>query len=160
MSTNATDAENGTDCKKRLRRAVCEKMTVLELGGQCYEVVSSSGSTYGVDLGGEEPICTCPDFQHNLPTPDGVSECKHIMRAQVVAEQSRVIPAAIDHGDVDPLLGTAMPDTTPLHAGAADVETAADGGDRPDDCNCPSADHGLPCFQCYMSGFRSPPAGD
>jgi hypothetical protein len=32
----------------------------------------------------------------------------------------------------------------------------ADGGDRPDDCNCHNADQGLPCFECYRNGFDKP----
>lgn len=56
-----------------------------------------------------------------------------------------------------------MPETTALHAGAAQADgrqVRADGGDpdadRPDDCNCPHADHDLPCWPCYREEWSHP----
>jgi hypothetical protein len=159
MSTNATAEEESTAVKPRLRRSVTECMTAIHEGGDIYSVTSESGREYTVDAC--DGRCDCPDAQQNLASDD---LCKHAYRVAVV-RGNRVLPAAIDRDEVDPLLGTAV-ETTPVavatdggtvHAADSDAtndETQA--RERSDDCGCWDPDGDLPCFPCYRDGFETP----
>ena len=97
--TNATD-ENASieSLTEREHRALTEVMSTLDDQGAVadspglYEVVSSSGNSYAVDLSGDEPHCTCADHLHR-----GVV-CKHIERARY-AVGIKPVPAGIDTDD-------------------------------------------------------------
>jgi hypothetical protein len=136
-------------------------MTVVERAPELYEVSSSSGRAYTVDV--EAPACTCPDFEYNLPTEDGMETCKHIRRV-LAARGDLVVPArALDVDAIDPLLGTAIDGVTQVAvatdgAGAGKViDEDPKGGDRPGDGECwASSRHELPCFPCYREGFETP----
>ena len=144
--------------KPRLRRAVTECMTVIHEGGDIYSVTSESGREYTVDAC--DGRCDCPDAQYNLASDD---LCKHAYRVAVVRGK-RVLPAAIDRDEVDPMLGTAV-ETTPVavatdggtvHATeATDDETETCDHERPADCGCWGQDD-LPCWPCYRDGFEAP----
>ena len=80
----------------RRERAVGEVMTVLpDMNGAAkgvedmYAVVSSSGSTYVVDL--DVGACTCHDALYNI---SGDDECKHVKRARY-ATGDEAIPADV-----------------------------------------------------------------
>ncbi|WP_256394135.1 hypothetical protein [Natronoarchaeum rubrum] len=84
--------------------ALTECMTVLEDVGpvadddEMYEVTTESGSTYVVDLAGDEAHCGCKDHQFRAST------CKHIRRVRM-ATGRRTIPGWVNFDAVDPQLG-------------------------------------------------------
>lgn len=155
MSIHESKAIEGTDSvKPRLYRALTEYHTVINEGGDIYSVTSQSGREYMIDA--REERCTCPDHQYRKKM------CKHILRVALVRGE-RVIPAAIDRDEVDPLLGLTV-ETTPVAVAAdGDSVQATDGNDhetqvseRPDDCDCWNPDGDLPCWPCYRDGFEAP----
>lgn len=82
--------------EKRSYRARTEPMSVLALGDGLYEVESSSGHTYLVDL--EAGRCTCPDH-----TFRGV-RCKHVRRVAIEITEERAPPpgqVAVECTDCD-----------------------------------------------------------
>ncbi|MGQ3723548.1 hypothetical protein [Natrialba aegyptia] len=103
--THATD-ENASieSLSDRETRALTEVMSTLDDQGavadnpSLYEVVSSSGKSYAVDLGGDEPRCTCADHLHRGKV------CKHIHRV-MFATGIRHIPADFDQDELDDQLG-------------------------------------------------------
>lgn len=62
---------------KRDRRAVGERLTVLEYAPDIYQVYSEAGEEYLVET--RAPSCTCPDFRYRE------ADCKHIRRARIEA---------------------------------------------------------------------------
>lgn len=62
---------------KRDRRALTERLTVIEHGPDIYQVYSEEGIEYLVDI--RAPSCTCPDFMYRK------ADCKHIRRARIEA---------------------------------------------------------------------------
>lgn len=62
---------------RRDRRALSERLVVLEHGPDIYEVYSEGGTEYLVDI--RTPSCTCPDFMYRE------ADCKHIRRARIEA---------------------------------------------------------------------------
>lgn len=62
---------------KRDRRALSERLTVIEHGPDIYQVYSEEGIEYLVDI--RTPSCTCPDFMYRE------ADCKHIRRARIEA---------------------------------------------------------------------------
>lgn len=62
---------------KRDRRALAERLTVIEHGPDIYQVYSEEGTEYLVDI--RTPSCTCPDFMYRE------ADCKHIRRARIEA---------------------------------------------------------------------------
>lgn len=86
--------EPDSEVDDRTRRALTEKMTVIEEGPDLYNVITESGSEYSVDA--REKRCTCPDHKHRNAV------CKHIRRV-AYATGEREIPAGVT--GVDPLLG-------------------------------------------------------
>lgn len=62
---------------RRDRRALSERLVVLEHGPGIYEVYSEDGTEYLVDI--RTPSCTCPDFMYRE------ADCKHIRRARIEA---------------------------------------------------------------------------
>lgn len=148
-----------TDLEKRDVRALTEYMTVLSKGGDIYEVVTESGSSYRVDA--LEARCTCPDKQYNL---DDGELCKHERRVRFATGQWS-IPAWTDADAIDPHLGeqlTATPRITATDGGITEVrenehDTDEERG-RPDDCDCGDWNDGqsLPCWPCYRDGFETP----
>ncbi|UTF53259.1 SWIM zinc finger family protein [Natronosalvus rutilus] len=179
MSTYATDRKNGIDVEsieRRDVRALTECMTVMEHAPEVagadglFLVVTQSGKTYTVDVL-DEPRCTCPDAQYNLPTTDGRRTCKHASRVTYETGM-RPIPAWVNRDALESqLLEATHVDGEPVFAAGRvagdgnDVETdsdergttrraIADGGcDRPADCCCVGE---LPCFMCWRAGFRTP----
>ena len=63
---------SGDGIDDRTKRALQQKMSVLEESGGLYIVVSESGSEYQVDT--RKNRCTCPDYKHRNAV------CKHIRR--------------------------------------------------------------------------------
>ncbi|MFC7215115.1 SWIM zinc finger family protein [Saliphagus sp. GCM10025334] len=179
MSTYATDLKNSTADNRLDRRdvrALTEYMTVmehaLEVAGAdgLFLVVTQSGKAYTVDVL-DEPRCTCPDAQHNLPTAEGRRTCKHASRVTYETGM-RPIPEWVNRGALESqLLEARHVDGEPVFAAdhAADHRddaeagsderdgprrAIADGGhERPVDCCCVSD---LPCFMCWRAGFRTP----
>lgn len=164
MSEIVSDAVEGIDhdlCARDVR-ALTECMTVLEdtpaVDGAdgMFEVVSSSGSTYTVDLYG--PACSCPDAQRRDVT------CKHARRV-MFATGARPIPAWVQRDALDDQLGgavAAMPRigkvaTDGGHAALSNADAEAESDDaRPDGCDCWDADNDLPCWPCWRDGFDMP----
>jgi hypothetical protein len=148
-----------TDLEKRDVRALTECMTVLPVGGDIYEVVTESGTSYRVDA--LEGGCTCPDKQYRLD--DGL--CKHERRLRF-ATGEWAIPAWADAGTIDPLLGrhtNGTPRVAATDGGTGIIETGDDGeilledaGDRPDDCECWDTEQELPCWPCFRENFETP----
>lgn len=84
-SIDEIDSKYSALIDDRVRRARTEEMTVTLLRrGGIYEVHSSSGGIYEVDIVTED--CTCPDAQ-NDETPD---PCKHVHRVKFELEAERV----------------------------------------------------------------------
>jgi hypothetical protein len=84
-SIDETDSKYSALIDDRVRRARTEEMTVTLLRrGGIYEIQSSSGRIYEVDIVTED--CTCPDAQ-NDKTPD---PCKHVHRVKFELEAERV----------------------------------------------------------------------
>ena len=79
-----TEVES-TDVEPRTERALVEKMTVLPLGGDVYNVTTESGAEYRVDS--RAGRCTCPDHKHRDAT------CKHQRR---VAFATGAVPIPAD----------------------------------------------------------------
>jgi hypothetical protein len=97
--------------------------------------VVTHSDAYVVDARHE--TCECPDFEYHL---DGQGRCKHLYAALRETDQL----------NTPVLLGLDDDLDTPSDP------VACDGGERPDDCNCPprpSAGIELPCFECYLAGF-------
>lgn len=121
----------GHEIERRDARALTEYMTVLDRDPRVrgadglYIVVSPSGREYLIDA--FEGVCECPDFQHNLPTPEGRRTCKHLARV-TYATGMRPLPAWIDHDAVDPQLGLHV-SGGPRGAGGA-LATDGAGGKR------------------------------
>ena len=82
---------------KRDRRALSERLTVVDYAPDIYQVYSEEGTEYLVDI--RTPSCTCPDFMYREP------DCKHIRRARIEAGQydldslDREIQTAVDKLD-------------------------------------------------------------
>ncbi len=159
MPTNATSEVEGIDhnlCPRDVR-ALTECMIVLEdtpaVDGAdgMYEVVSSSGSTYTVDLYGL--ACSCPDAQRRDVT------CKHARRV-MFATGARPIPAWVQRDALDDQLGGAVTATPRIGKVATDGGHGAlsDGDDdeRPDECDCWDANGDLPCWPCWRDEFNTP----
>jgi len=148
-----------TDLEKRDVRALTEYMTVLPVGGGIYEVVTESGKSYRVDA--LEGGCTCPDKQYRL---DG-GQCKHERRLRF-ANGERAVPAWVEAGAIDPLLGKHTDGTPRVAAtdGGTEIIEADDDGeilledaaDRPEDCGCWDTEQGLPCWPCWRDSFETP----
>lgn len=89
---DVADESFTTDADARTRRAIEQDMVVIPGRGAdgvatgMYDVHSQSGSTYIVDLAGDEdrPRCDCPDVAHNDPE-DG---CKHARRVQFLVDKT------------------------------------------------------------------------
>jgi hypothetical protein len=153
----STEVES-TDVKPRLRRGVTECMTVIHKGGEVYSVTSQSGREYTIDACNGR--CDCPDAQHNLGSDE---RCKHAFRVAVVRGE-RVIPAAINHDAVDPLLGCAVEtarvavatDGGTVHTADAGSDDQNQASERPADCGCWDPTGDLPCWPCYRDGYRTP----
>jgi flagellin-like hook-associated protein FlgL len=64
---------------KRDRRALSERLVVVDYGPDVYQVYSEEGTEYLVDI--RTPSCTCPDFMYRE------ADCKHIRRARIEAGQ-------------------------------------------------------------------------
>lgn len=166
-----TDRQNGhdasTDLEPRDIRALTECMSVLPDGGDVYTVVGQNGGTYTVDA--RKGRCTCPDYNHNLPTDDGRERCKHAARV-AYATGDRAVPAWVDTDDVDAQLGehTAATPRVAAADGGEGIVVADDDGEildesegddgRPDECDCGdwNADAELACWPCYRDGFETP----
>jgi len=135
----------------RTIRALREKMTVLPMGGDVFEVVSESGSSYRVEA--RRDICDCADYEYR----DDIDRCKHVRRV-AFSRGEQTVPPWVDRDAVDPQMGEHT-DGGPLFA---DEQTAvADGGsaleqsaDREgDDCDeCSDLPDGCPCWECYQDG--------
>ncbi len=69
---------------ERSRRARTEPMSVLALGDGLYEVESSSGYTYLVDM--DAARCTCPDHVFRNV------RCKHVRRVAIEITEGRTPP--------------------------------------------------------------------
>ncbi|MFC4247070.1 SWIM zinc finger family protein [Natribaculum luteum] len=99
----------------RSRRARTEPMSVLALGDGLYEVDSSSGNTYLVDmLAGR---CTCPDHVFRNV------RCKHVRRVAMEITEGRVPPpgkVAVECVDCDAVLFVDEDATGPFYC---DVHT-------------------------------------
>ena len=82
---------------KRDRRALSERLVVVEHCPDIYQVYSEEGTEYLVDI--RTPSCTCPDFMYRE------ADCKHIRRARIEAGQrdldslDREIQTAVDKLD-------------------------------------------------------------
>lgn len=123
-------------------------MTALPEGEDLWTVVSQSGSEYTVDLR-DEPACTCPDFEYNLPTEDGQEVCKHILRCQIVdPDGHRCVPAPLV-SEVDPLLGSGVDAEPKVVATDGGGIITVDDEDEGESCDCSELPEGVPCFQCY-----------
>lgn len=132
-------------------RALSERMTVLPEGGDVYEVVSESGSSYSVD--GREGRCTCPDAEHNLPDGDR-KLCKHAARVRFATGQWS-IPSWADTDAIDPLLGCHV-DGTPRIASSDGGSAALSDETGSDDCDeCAELGDGWTCADCYISVDKS-----
>lgn len=131
-------------------RALSERMTVLPEGGDVFEVVSESGSSYRVDL--LEGRCTCADAEHNLPN-DVREICKHGARVRF-ATGAWTIPSLADTESIDPLLGCSV-DSTPQIA-STDGETVVWATDLTEnDCDdCADLRDGWVCADCYIKVGR------
>ena len=69
-----------TEVPEREVRAINEEMMLIEMADGLYEVHGENGNgAYVVDLKGEEPTCTCPDYRHREPE----GGCKHIRRVRI-----------------------------------------------------------------------------
>jgi hypothetical protein len=154
---------DGIEFDQRDVRALTECMTVLEHGGDVYDVTTESGSSYRVDA--VESRCTCPDHQYREV------RCKHIRRV-AFATGERAIPAWCQTDAVDPQMGMHVDGGPRQVASDGGVIEATDDGDsderddidddgRPEDCDCGDWNAGLelPCWPCYRDGHREP-AGD
>lgn len=81
----------------RVRRAVDEDMRVIAIGADIYEVLSSSGSDYQVELG--SGFCECPDAMNRGPG------CKHAIKCALATARfdvERVLKTADEveyHGE-------------------------------------------------------------
>lgn len=139
MSTHTTppDKTGGTtdriDLDDRDRRALTERMGVLadapEVAGEpsTFLVVGCHGDSYVVDATTDE--CSCPDYDHNLPTAGGRETCKHRARL-AFATGERAIPAGVDRDAVDEMLGAHLPGAEPRVAatdGGIILDAGADG---------------------------------
>lgn len=82
---------------KRDRRALSERLVVLDHAPGIYRVYSEDGTEYLVDT--RLPSCTCPDFRYRE------ADCKHIRRARLEAgerdsdELAAEIHAAVEELD-------------------------------------------------------------
>jgi len=146
----ATDGR--IDLEQRDVRALTEYLTVIPHGGDTYEVVSQSGSSYSVDA--REGHCTCPDYQRREPE----GGCKHSRRVRFETGREAipdwVDPTAIPddfaaHVDATPVTGVATDGGTPLE-GPTGVD--GDGDDGDDDgvetCLCDHHDD-LGCWEHF-----------
>ena len=74
------------DQDQRVRRAREEPMVVIpgvDANGYAtglYDVLSTSGKSYTVDMEAKHARCECPDYQYNVP--EG-GRCKHICRVAI-----------------------------------------------------------------------------
>lgn len=125
--THATDETVTIESlSDRERRALTEVMSTLDDQGavadnpDLYEVVSHSGKSYAVDLGGDEPHCTCADHLHRGKI------CKHIERVRY-AIGIKPVPADVD---VDDQLGehvtTGEPRVAMTDGGVVTLEAGAE----------------------------------
>ncbi|QPV63885.1 hypothetical protein I7X12_04440 [Halosimplex litoreum] len=159
FATTALDgvvtAEGVETIDDRTVRALTECMTVLPMGGDVFEVVSESGSSYRVDA--RRDICDCPDYEYR----DDIDRCKHVRRvAFAMGEQT--VPSWVERDAVDPQIGEHTDGEGPRFAneqspiadgGSRATETMADGEQSDDDCNeCNELPDGCPCFDCYRDG--------
>jgi hypothetical protein len=109
----------------RAHRALTDIIAVEQYAPGMAKVTSWSDE-YIIDLRGDG--CACPDKEYN-----DVPKCKH--------EYSALLA-----------MGDAMPN--PYVTETRERTTAADGGQRPTDCECSGLDGDLPCFACYRAGFE------
>jgi hypothetical protein len=114
----------------RAVRSLVDVVAVEQVAPGLVEVVTWSDA-YHVDA--RDAGCNCPDQEYNL---DAGGMCKHEYAALVA--------------DVD-TIPTPFEVTDDLSRRAV-----ADGGERPDDCDCWSLDPDLPCWPCYRDGFETP----
>lgn len=121
------------DHTNRILASYTDVVAVEHTAPGMVRVVTHSDS-YTVDARHE--ACECPDYEYNL---DGQGRCKHLWAALRETDQLNT-PTVL--GLDDDLEQRPEP-------------VACDGGQRPDDCNCPpnpSSGIELPCFQCYLAG--------
>lgn len=114
----------------RAVRSLVDVVAVEQVAPGMVEVVTWSDS-YVVDA--RDAGCNCPDKQYNLDTG---GMCKHEYAA-LVADIER-IPTPFEVTD------------------DLSQRAVADGGERPDDCDCWSLEPDLPCWPCYRDGFETP----
>jgi len=115
---------------ERAERSLTDVVAVETVAPGMVNVVTWSDA-YVVDA--RDAGCNCPDKQYQEPPM-----CKHEYAALV--------------SDTD-TLPTPFTVTDNLNE-----RVAADGGERPDDCDCTErmAAEDLPCFHCFAAGFDTP----
>lgn len=116
----------------RAENALADVVAVERMAPGMVRVVTWSDA-YPIDARGEG--CNCPDNQYNLVEN---AKCKHEHAAMLAMSEEYPTPFIV-RDDLD-------------------RRAVADGGERPDDCDCSEEqdDDGLPCFACFRDGFETP----
>jgi predicted nucleic acid-binding Zn finger protein len=103
---------------KRDRRALSERLIVLEDAPDIYTVYSEAGEEYMVDTRG--PACTCPDFQYRA------ADCKHIRRARIEAGERDIADLDREIQDVIDALDNHLANLTAQRAELVDLQRDLD----------------------------------
>jgi hypothetical protein len=113
----------------RAERALTDVVAVERMAPGMVKVVTWSDA-YVVDT--RDAGCNCPDKQYNLPPGE---RDKHEYAALLAMSDRYPAPGIVTDN--------------------LDKRAVADGGERPDDCECRS-DVVLPCASCWINGFEEP----